>query len=233
MANIFNIYCDESCHLEYDHCKVMVLGSIGCVTEASQKAFRRIRDIKKKHGFHPRWETKWTKVSPQKLGYYLDLVDYFFDNNDLQFRVVIIPDKTKLQHDKFNQSHDDFYYKMYFCMLKGILNPTAKNNIYLDIKDTQGGSKIKKLKEVLHNQYYDYSEERVINHMQIVKSHEVELVQLADLLIGAVSYANRNLTTSLAKLQVINRIRERSSYSLTKSTYLTESKFNIFKWKAQ
>ena len=142
MANTFNLYCDESCHLEHDGCNVMVLGAIGCTSDTRAKAFNRIRDIKKNHGFHPSWETKWTKVSSQKVAYYLDLVDYFFDNSDLQFRVVIIPDKAKLQHDKFNQSHDDFYYKMYFCMLKGILCPHTKNNIYLDIKDTQGGSKI-------------------------------------------------------------------------------------------
>jgi len=211
----------------------MVLGAIGCMDDAKKEAFSRIRDIKKKHGFHTAWETKWTKVSDQKLGYYIDLIDYFFDNDNLRFRGIIIPDKTNLQHDKFNQSHNEFYYKMYFGMLKGILNPDAKNNIYLDIKDTQGGAKVKKLKDVLQNQYYDYSEDRIVNRIQILRSHEVELIQLADLLIGAVTYTNRGLNTSQSKLRVVQRIKERSQYTLTKSTYLTETKFNIFKWKAQ
>ncbi|HCT84790.1 MAG TPA: DUF3800 domain-containing protein [Candidatus Margulisbacteria bacterium] len=233
MTKMFNIYCDESCHLENDNCNVMVIGAVGCMDDAKQEAFSRIRDIKRKHGFHPVWETKWTKVSDKKLAFYIDLVDYFFDNDDLKFRVLIVPDKTQLQHDKFGQTHDQFYYKMYFSMLKGILNTDCKNNIYIDIKDTCGGHKIKELKNVLRNDYYDYSEEKIVNRIQITKSHEIELMQLADLLIGAVSYTNRGIITSKAKLAVINRIKERSSYSLTKSTYLTETKFNIFKWRAQ
>jgi hypothetical protein len=30
MTQVFNVYCDESCHLEHDRQKVMVLGAIGC-----------------------------------------------------------------------------------------------------------------------------------------------------------------------------------------------------------
>jgi len=233
MTNLLNVYCDESCHLENDDSNVMVLGAIGCVEDEKTEAFQRLRDIKKKHGLNPVWETKWTKISNTKLDYFIDLVDYFFDNDSLQFRVLIIPDKAQLQHDRFNQSHDEFYYKMYFTMLTGILDPQARNNVYLDIKDTCGGQKVQRLKEVLRNKYYDYSEERIINRIQIVKSHEIELLQLADLLLGAVAYANRELTTSNAKLAVIERIRERSGYSLMKKTYLTEKNFNIFKWSAQ
>ena len=33
MAEIFNVYCDESCHLEHDRQKVMVLGAIWCPLE--------------------------------------------------------------------------------------------------------------------------------------------------------------------------------------------------------
>ncbi len=30
MSQVFNIYCDESCHLEHDREKVMVLGAVWC-----------------------------------------------------------------------------------------------------------------------------------------------------------------------------------------------------------
>ncbi len=30
MTNTFNVYCDESCHLENDHQKAMVLGVVWC-----------------------------------------------------------------------------------------------------------------------------------------------------------------------------------------------------------
>lgn len=33
MSETFNLYCDESCHLENDHQKVMVLGAVWCPLE--------------------------------------------------------------------------------------------------------------------------------------------------------------------------------------------------------
>jgi len=30
MSQVFNVYCDESCHLENDHQTAMVLGAVWC-----------------------------------------------------------------------------------------------------------------------------------------------------------------------------------------------------------
>jgi hypothetical protein len=60
----------------------------------------------------------------------------------------------------------------------------------------------------------------------------VKILQLCDLLIGAVSYANRKLDNSSAKQALIEQIRLRSAYCLTKKTLLREDKVNIFIWDA-
>ena len=120
MSETFNVYCDESCHLENDHQKAMVLGAVWCPLDKRREIAVRLREIKKKHGLSGSFEVKWTKISPAKREFYLDLVDYFFDNDDLHFRALIVPDKTQLRHDAFpGQDHDTWYYKMYFDMLKG------------------------------------------------------------------------------------------------------------------
>ena len=142
MSEIFNIYCDESCHLENDRQKAMVLGAVWCPLDKTREIAVRLREIKKKHGMPAPFEVKWTKVSPAKKDLYLDLIDYFFDDDDLHFRALIVPDKAKLRHDAFpGQDHDTWYYKMYFDMLKVILRPDARYRIYLDIKDTRGAKK--------------------------------------------------------------------------------------------
>jgi len=231
MSPIFNIYCDESCHMEHDHQKVMVLGAVWCLLERTREIAVRIREIKAKHGLPSEFEIKWSKVSPAKVEFYLDVVDYFFDDDDLHFRALIVTDKSKLRHQDFQQTHDEWYYKMYFDMLKIILDPNARYRIYIDIKDTRGGAKIAKLHEVLCNNIYDFSRQ-IIETLQIVRSNEVETLQMADLLIGAVSYANRSLTTSSAKLALVQRVRERSGYSLTRTTLFREDKVNLFVWHA-
>lgn len=231
MTETYNVYCDESCHLEYDQQPVMVLGAIWCPVSSAREANETIREIKRRHGLTPLFEIKWTKVSPAKSAFYLELVDYFFNNAALHFRALIVPDKTKLQHEQYQQDHDTWYYKMYFDMLKVILAPDDRYRIYLDIKDTRSADKTAKLHDVLCNNFYDF-ERQIIERVQTVRSHEVELLQLADLLIGAVSYVNRGLSANSAKVSLIERIRERSGYSLTKTNLLRENKLNLFVWQA-
>jgi hypothetical protein len=232
MSDIFNIYCDESSHLEHDNQPVMVLGSVWCPLEKAREIASRIRDIKKKHGLSSAFEVKWSKVSPAKRGFYMELLDYFFDDDDLHFRALIVHDKTSLQHEAFAQSHDTWYYKMYFDMLKVLLSPHAQYRIYLDIKDTRSADKIRKLHDVLCNNMYDF-DHKIITRVQAVRSLEIEQIQLADLLIGAIGYANRQLATNVAKVAIVGRMRERSGYSLDKTTLLREDKVNLFRWQAQ
>lgn len=232
MSETYNIYCDESCHLENDRQRAMVLGAVWCPLDKTREIAVRLREIKQKHGLSPHFEVKWTKVSPAGKALYLDLVDYFFDDDDLRFRALIVPDKSQLRHDAFpGQNHDLWYYKMYFDMLKVIFRPDARYRIYLDIKDTRGASKAARLHEVLCNDRYDFSRQ-VIERLQLVHSHEIEQLQLADLLIGAVAYLNRGLQGNAGKMAIIERMRQRSGYDLTRTTLLREEKMNIFRWHA-
>lgn len=242
MREIINIYCDESCHLENDKEKVMALGAVYCPASKKSEIFQMLSELKKKHNLIPKnkknpndnrayYELKWNKISLAKINYFKDVVDYFFADDDLNFRVLVVPDKSKLDYEKFNHTHDTFYFKMYFSMLKVILNPDKAHHIYIDIKDTRSREKVHKLEQVLRNDKYDYAKE-IIKKVQQVRSHEVELIQLADLLTGAVSYVNRGLADSRAKNILIEHIRHRSKYSLTKSTLIREQKFNIFLWES-
>jgi hypothetical protein len=228
--NEFNIYCDESCHLENDSQKAMILGAVWCLKDDKYFLFERIKDIKKKHKLDSNFEIKWNKISSSKILFYKEIVHFFFDNDKLHFRGLIIPDKSELNHEKYKQTHDEFYYKMYFDLLKIIVTPKRKYNIYLDLKDTQGYDKVNALREVISNQNYDFSKS-LINRIQEVRSEEVSLIQITDLFIGALSYINRELNTSPSKLEIIELIKKRSGYSLVRSTLPSENKFNIFVWR--
>lgn len=232
MGTVFNIYCDESCHLEHDRQPIMVLGAVWCSLEKTREIASRIREIKTKHRLAPTFEVKWSKVSPGKADFYLELLDYFLDEDDLHFRALIIADKAKLQHEAFAQTHDTWYYKMYFEMLAPLLTRESRYRIYLDWKDTRSALKVRKLHEVLCNNMKDLKCE-IIEWVQTVHSHEVEQIQLADLLIGTVSYSNRGLDTNKGKVTLVERARGRSGFNLTWSTSVREKKFNIFRWEAQ
>lgn len=228
----YNVYCDESAHLPNDRQPRMVLGAIWIPAESVRRVTDEIRALKRRFGLSPYMELKWTKISPGRLDFYLALIDFFFSEPELRFRALVIPDKAKLDHEKFRQDHDTWYYKMYFSMLKAIITPDDRFRIFIDIKDTRSADKMRKLHEVLCNNIYDF-DRAVVQDVQTVRSHEVELLQLADLLIGAVRHAGLGELRDSAKDSFVRHLQEHSHYTLTRSTLLTEKKFNVFVWNAQ
>ena len=74
---IFNIYCDESCHVPHDNSDIMVIGGISCPKEKATLINRTIMSIKEKNRIYKYAEIKWTKVSNSKYNFYKDLVDLF------------------------------------------------------------------------------------------------------------------------------------------------------------
>lgn len=232
MPERINIYCDESCHLEHDHLGVMVLGAIWCPQARTAALAEEARTLKKRFGLSPEWELKWVKVSGGRLDYYQAVLDWFWQTEDLHFRALVVPDKAKLDHDAHNQTHDEWYYKMYFDLLKVIIDPKQQYNIYLDLKDTRGAAKVSKLHEVLSNAQYDFARS-VVQRIQLVRSHEVELLQLADFLSGLIAYVNRELRTSKSKVALTEQLQRASGYSLRRTTLLRENKVNLFRWHAR
>lgn len=221
---MFNVYCDESGHLEHDEVNVMVIGGVAIDNEFRKKAYADIKQIKIKYGIPIHREIKWTKVSKGELDYYKSLIDYFIENEQLRFRAIIVPDKTRLDHARFNQTQDEFYYKIYYDMLKKVLLNHDVIRVYIDIKDTNSSYKVEKLTKYLNNTYTAHRND--VKIMQI-RSHENSLLQMADLLIGCVMYKNRNLTSSSAKLELVKYLESKINSSLNRTSYYSELKFNL------
>ncbi len=223
---MYNIYCDESCHLEHDGHEAMLFGALTCPTEQARDFNAAIRDEQGAHG--ALGEIKWNKVSPSHLPMYLELVDLFFATPELRFRALVVDDKSRLDHDYFNKgSHDSFYYKMYYYLLRPLVAPGESYRVFVDIKDTRSQQKIVELRDVLNNTVRDF-EGATVQLIQHIRSHEVALLQLADLMLGAVAYRSRGLSTSAAKVAVLDRVCEHAAMDLRRSTPPWEENFNVF-----
>lgn len=223
----YNVYCDESCHLRRDYSNVMVLGAIYCDRSKAKEINNEINALKEVYGFSKKSEIKWTKVSPSGLDFYLSLVDYFFNNEHLSFRGYIARGTDEIR-TKSAKDYDTWYYKMYYRTLEYVVDQDVDSqyNIYLDIKDTIGSTKVATLKNYL-NAHYGNGQ---IKKMQLVDSSDIAILQLADLLIGALAYKHRQLKTSQSKLEIINKIEELSSQDIFLSVPKANSKANWFVW---
>jgi len=189
MSKTFNFYCDESTHIENDKHPYMLLSYVSTPYNQLRLHNNYIRKLKIKH--HYKGEMKWSSLSKSQYNFYNEVIDYFFAT-DLEYRAIII-DKSQLKHKDFNQTHDDFYDKMYFQLLSKKIFPENNYNIYIDIKDTHSYKKAKSLKTYLERDYQN------IRNLQVIRSFESELMQLADIIMGAINYKLRKLNKVTAK----------------------------------
>ncbi len=218
MNKTFNLYCDESTHIENDGQPFMLIAYISTPYHLLKMHNRNIRELKLQHFY--RGEMKWSTISKSQYPFYNEIIDYFF-SNDLSFRAIVI-DKSQLQHENFNQDHNTFYDKMYYQLLNKKIDPNNNYNIYMDIKDSYSYLKAKSLKEYLERDYKN------IRNIQIIHSYESELMQLADILMGAINYKLRGLNKVTAKNNIIEKIEKIYKRPLSKPTTVTENKFNLF-----
>ncbi len=222
----YNLFVDESCHLEHDHIPVMCIGYIKVPAAVYGQLYGQFEKIKAKHLTFG--EIKWNKFSTSRLALYKELVDFFFCT-PLEFRCVLVKYKDRLNNLDFNQgSHDNFYYKMTYYLLRP--NPSnLQFRIFMDIKDTKGKQKLKKITEVFDNHHRGNSP---FVHFQHLRSNENVFFQLADLFIGAVTYKarvmNKEFVGNPIKLEFIEYLEHASGFSIHEGTAPWETKFNIF-----
>lgn len=214
----YNLYCDESTHIEGDGFPYMILSYVSTSYQQLKSHNDRIRDIKRKHFF--KGELKWSKLSKSQFNCYKEIVEYFF-MTDLKFRAIII-NKSELNHDKYKQTHNDFYDKMYFQLINHKLTPNDTFNIYIDIKDTHSYKKARSLKKYLERDYQN------IRNVQVIRSYESELMQLTDVLMGAINYELRGLDKVMAKKKLIDLIEKKCGKPISIPSSKKENKFNLF-----
>lgn len=227
--SIINIYSDESNHIN-NGSDFMLLGAIWCSPETSKTLSGKIKLTKLNHSISIHREIKWTKVSKAKLEYYKNLIDIFIEDDLLKYRAVIV-DKTKLDHELFNQTEDDFYYKMQYYLVRNIAEKrSGPFKIYIDYKDAWSNKRCLELSRILGNKTTFTNK---TFDAQPVASHQVGALQLADLITGAVMYANKPIeqNQSSAKKELVGYIEKRIGQKLTIKTPPAIEKFNLFFWE--
>lgn len=222
----YSLFVDESCHLEHDRIPIMCIGYIKVPRLAYDELSGRIADLKIR--FKTPVEIKWNKVSKSRFHLYRALVDIFFDS-PMEFRCVLVKYKERLSHVDFNKgSHDNFYYKMMYFLLRP--NPNgAEYSVFVDVKDTRGKERLSKMEEIFKNYHLGDSP---FLRFQNLRSHDSVFFQLTDFFIGAIGYKSRReigeLSENALKDELVRYIEGKSGFLLNEGTPIWESKFNVF-----
>ena len=217
MNKTYNFYCDESTHLQNDGKPYMIIAYVSSSYHQLKSHKDIIKSLKEKHKVSR--EIKWSSVSKSKYPFYSDLIDYFF-LNDLKFRAIIV-DKSQIDENRPGFTYNEFYFKMYYQLIHNKLDFECNYNVYFDIKDTCSQAKLRKLKDILKLN-------TSLRSFQFIRSHESHLMQLTDLIMGAINYKLRNETKVTAKTKLIEKIESHSKILINKPTPKNEDKLNLF-----
>lgn len=218
------VYCDESRHDNSAVNKYMAIGGMWLprgLKESLTKEFRKLREEVGLKG-----EVKWSKVSAKKLDAYQKLVDFFFDQEDLRFRVILV-DQSKVDVKTFHGNDRELgFYKFYFEMLEKWILPNHQYLILLDYKRNAGSDRYRTLRRVLDNATKGKA---WIDDLTVIDSHQSPLAQLSDLLTGATAAYWCGIKAASPKETLARHIGNRRGASLKAvNAGPTLTKFNIF-----
>lgn len=222
-------YCDESCHIQTDGVEYMSLVSVFCSKSRVKNINRDIRRIKEKYGISPSQELKWTKISKTNLEMYKEIISYVSDKSYIRIRGVLAKKRTSEQLLARNKTYDQWYHSIYYYLLKHPLELISDFNVdfnkcflFIDKKDIYTTENICLLAEYLKrhlNYRYDF--------LPIaVDSKEHQLVQVADIIAGALTYRKRFVDKISPKNEMCDFI-EQSFGSLSITSSYKNIDFNL------
>lgn len=222
----YNLYCDETCHLQYDKSDVMCVGGVVVPHDKVQEYKNIIKGIKREYGILQ--EIKWNTISATHIEMYEKIISFFY-KSEMAFRGILIKDKRSLSTHILNRSeYNAFYFSLVEKLIKFSSGSTGftKNDfrVFLDLKDNHGSKKLEAIDLELKQ---ELPEDCVISHLQNIRSHESVFIQLSDIIIGAIAYKARKLDGSYAKLRLVKFIEKLTGRDLALPTETAENKFCI------
>lgn len=223
----YEIYCDESgveALFDKDAHKYAVIGGIWIPAEERGLCKSKVISLKKKYGLMG--EMKWNKVCPSSMDFYKEIVTSFFENENIRFRAICIK-AEQLNHEKYNLGKGKLgFYKFYFQLLQHWLVWNNTYQIFVDYKVNGYPHRVYELGRILNN-----ATSASVSQIQALPSEQSVLIQLADVLTGAVSASfNKEYRIGSAKEELLNVFNNHLGHAI-KPTSVSEEKFNVFEIK--
>jgi len=223
----FEVYCDEA-HPDVlasanPRMRYLMIGSLWLPAHLREKIKSDVSALRRRH---QAWgEIKWSKVSPNRQAFYIDLIDLFLGfGENLRFRCIAV-DRTELNQTLYHGDSELGFYKFYYQLLHHWILDYNVYRIFSDTKTNRDPRRLPVLARCLSLSNLTSN----IENIQSLPSREVIPIQLCDLLLGAASSRmNQTLREGTAKKAVVQRLEAALGRQLGPTTK-SEEKYNIFR----
>lgn len=180
-------------------------------------------------------ELKWKKVSRTKLPLYEDFANIFFRHCDAVFHCIVV-DVTLLDYATFSRGDDELgFYKFYYQLISRKLVHGSEYLVFTDERRNRKSSRLDVLKICVNRWWAKENGMPAAQPVRTVEprnSKSEDLIQLVDVLLGAVGYVWNGHSASPPKLALVRHLeRSLGSPSLGLPTPRSSRKFNIWHWR--
>jgi len=223
----FEVYCDESrpdlLSSEHPNAKFMVIGGLWLPSDSRQALKDEIHSLRNRHKIGG--EFKWQKISPSRIAFYEDLMEWFYSKGEqLRFRCIAV-EKQKLNLVKYHNNDQELgFYKFYYQLLHHWIFDFNEYAIFCDFKSNRARDRLKVLQRCLDLSNLSSD----VKSVQAIPSEKSVLIQLTDVLTGAASASlNNTLAAGRSKDRVVARLESLLGRRIS-HTFRSERKFNVF-----
>lgn len=232
----YDIYCDES-HPDVfwsqsaNKARYLCIGGLWLRNDLRAEVKNHIRDIRERHGLQG--EIKWHKVHAYWEPLYHDLIELFaqYDAEAMRFRCIVV-EGDKVEMARYHEDDAELgFYKFYYQLLKHWIEEGNEYRIFCDEKTNRKHNRLRELQYYL-NSHLPCAK---VFSVQALPSHEVQLIQFSDFLLGmASSRLNKSVVAGSVKDRVITYLEQRlgKRWGLVPTVKVVR-KFNIFKIELQ
>ena len=235
-ARTFSVFCDESWRMTGGGSWFVALGATVCDTACVRSYVESARRLKVRYGFRAGFVTGWTKISPAKAVFYRETIDMFLHRDNLRF-VGLIGESGKNPEEDGRVPRHGSREELDRRLLGAVLQGPHRYRVYTGVTDTRGGARLRRLRETVDA--LPPGDDRppgdcrpCVERIQQIRAGESELLQLTDLLTGALAYANRGLGGNAGKAAIVARLRERFGQDAPGDSFAPhDPKFHVSTWR--
>ncbi len=225
--NRYLIYCDES---NIHSARYMLIGGIWLPLDLEITLRAKLKEVRQNYNMTA--EFKWTKVSQAKLPAYYAWVDCFFSNLNFNFRCIVI-DTSLLDYQTYHKSDQELgFYKFYYQVVSRNIQPEDLYWLYTDERNNRKKNRLEVLRIVTNRYWKKKADTEPLRVVEPRSSHDEDILQLTDVLLGAIGYTWNGFKESPVKLDLIQYIAKKLEWpSLHVSTPPYYTRFNIWQWR--
>jgi len=223
----YNIYCDEA---STTVARYMLIGGLWVPWDIEPDVRAGLTEVRARHGLNA--EMKWTKVSQRMLPAYQEFVDVFFGIGQVSFKCIVL-DTHILDYRNYHKGDEELgFYKFYYQLVSRNLQPGNLYWLYTDERKNRKPYRLAVLKLTVNWWWKKRAGVEPLRNVEARRSHDEDLIQVADILLGALGYAWNEQSGSQAKLALGAHIATRLGWpTLRLATRPTAQKVNVWKWR--